>query len=97
MAELQENARRLKIELAPGDLSQLVTEIAGQLNGANGSATSGPDTGDLSILVELALQSTEAATPTAEEVARRKDFATRFGGSSWTGASHSGFGGSSSA
>jgi hypothetical protein len=47
VAELQENARRLKIEWAPGDLSQLVTELAGQLNGANGSATSGPDTGDL--------------------------------------------------
>jgi hypothetical protein len=71
-----------------------VKEIAGQLNGG-GAATSGANA-DLSTLVEAALDTPSPAAPTRDEVARWKDLAQRYGGSSWSGgASHSGFGGSS--
>jgi len=94
VANLQETARLLKNGAAPGDWSQLVTEIAGQLNGG-GAATSGANA-DLSTLVETALDTPSPAAPTPDEVARWKDLAQRYGGSSWSGgASHSGFGGSS--
>jgi hypothetical protein len=96
VANLQETARLLKAGSASGDWSQLVTEIAGQLNGGGASATSASN-GDLSTLVEMALNSSAPATPSEEEVARAKDLAQRYGGSSWSGSSHSGFGGSSPA
>ena len=95
VANLQETARLLKNGAAPGDWSQLVTEIAGQLNGG-GAATSGANA-DLSTLVETALDTPSPAAPTPDEVARWKDLAQRYGGSSWSGSSHSGFGGSSPA
>ncbi len=95
VAELQVNARLLQIGMASGDWSQLATEIAAELNGANGSKMNGADAAELSALVELALRSPAPAPATAEELARWKELGERYGGSSWSGASHCGFGGSS--
>jgi hypothetical protein len=92
VANLQETARLLKTSAVPGDWSQLVTQIAGQLNGG-GQAQNGA-TADLSTLVEMALGQPVQAAPSQEEIARWKDLVRRHGGSSWSGASHSGFGGS---
>ena len=97
IAELQETSRLLKTTMAPNEWSQLATEIAAKLNGIDGKATNGAQEADLSALVEMALRSAAAAVPTEDELARWKEFANRYGGSSWTGASHSGFGGSSPA
>ncbi len=97
VAELQETARLLKTKMAPDDWSQLATEIAAKLDGIDGNATNGPHAADLSALVEMALRSAAATVPTAAELARWEEFANRYGGSSWTGASHCGFGGSSPA
>lgn len=96
VAELQESARVLQTRMAPDSWSQVTTEIAGKLNGANGNGTGRADAGELSELVEVALRSEAPTTPaaTAEELARWKELGERFGGSSWTGASHGGFGGS---
>lgn len=93
VAKLQETAQVLKAEAAPGDWSQLVTEIAGQLNRESAATTSAAN-GDLSTLVEMAQQS-PASAPTPADLARWKDLAQRYGGSSWSGASHNGFGGGS--
>ena len=92
VAELQENARVLQSRMAPGDWSQLAPQIAARLNGhgANGNHAT-----ELSELVEIALRSEAPATPTEEEFARWKELVDRCGGSSWSGASKSGFGGSS--
>ena len=94
VANLQETARLLKNTAVPGDWSQMVAEIAGQLNG--GAKVSKTAEGDLSTLVATALNTPSPAAPTPDEIARWKDLAQRYGGSSWSGASHSGFGGSSS-
>jgi hypothetical protein len=42
----------------------------------------------------MALRQPVQAAPSQEEIARCKDLVRRHGGSSWSGASHSGFGGS---
>jgi hypothetical protein len=86
VAELQENARGLRTKIAPDEL-----------NGTNGNGTNGVDAADLSALVEMALLFTAPTTPTAEELARWKEFGERYGGSSWGGASKDGFGKSSPA
>ena len=97
VAELQENARALQTKMAPGDWSQLATEIAAKLNGANRNGTKGARTAELSELVEIALRSEAPAVPTAEEFARWKELVERYGGSSWSGTSTGGFGRSSPA
>ena len=97
VAELQEKARELQGKMAPGDWSQLATKIATRLNGANGRRRNGTHPAALSELVETALRSPAPATPTAEEQARWQALREQYGGSSWGGASKSGFGGSSSA
>lgn len=95
VANLQATARLLKAGAASGDWSQLVTEIAGQLNGGAKASTTAE--ADLSTLVETALNTPSPTDPTPDEIARWKDLAQRYGGSSWSGgANHSDFGGSSS-
>jgi len=91
VAELQENARVRQTRMAPGDCSEQARKIATSLNAANGREGHG----ELTELVEIALRNEAPANPTAEEVARWKELGQRYGGSSWSGASHGGFGGSS--
>jgi hypothetical protein len=86
VAQLQANARGLKAKIA-----------LDELNGANANGTNGADAADLSALVEMALRCAASAIPTAEELARWKEFGERYGGSSWGGASKGGFGESSPA
>ncbi len=93
VAELQETARALQPGTEPGDWSRLATK----LNGANGTRMNGVHAAALSDLVEIALRSESPANPTAEELALWEKLRQHFGGSSWTGASHGGFGGSSPA
>jgi len=95
VAKLQANARERQSKMAPGDPSQLAREIVAQLNGASDIGMDGAMTAELSELVEAALRSTTPGAPTAEELARWKELGQRYGGSSWGGASKSGFGASS--
>ena len=92
VAELQENARVLQSRMAPGDWSQLAPRIAARLNGAKDNHAA-----EMAELIEIALRSEAPAAPTGAEFARWKELVERSGGSSWSGASHGGFGGSSAA
>ena len=83
-------------QLDPTMLARSVAELQANAR-INGGGTNGAHAAELSELVESALRSEAPAIPTAEELARWKDLAERYGGSSWTGASHCGFGGSSPA
>ncbi len=95
VAELEENARVLQAKMAPDNWSHLATEITAKLKGVSDGETNDGRAADLSKLVEIALRSEGPAAPTAAEQARWKELGERYGGSSWAGASHGGFGGSS--
>ena len=86
VAELQARAGETENTGIPDEWSRLVTATASfNSNGAPAS--------DLAALLEAA----RAATPPAHELEQWRKLAEQFGGSSWGGASASGFGGSSPA
>ena len=86
VAELQARAGVTEDAVTPGEWSRLVAAAA-SLNGEGAPAS------DIAALLEAA----RAATPTAAELAQWRKLGEQFGGSSWGGASESGFGGSSPA
>jgi hypothetical protein len=86
VAALQESGRVIPGGTTPDEWSRLVA-TAVSLNG------NGAPVADVVALLKAA----RATVPTAEELAQWRRLAEQFGGSSWGGASGSGFGGSSPA
>ena len=96
VSELQEQSRDLP-ELSPEDWSRLVDATTAALNGGNGNANRRDDAAAIEALLKTARQSGPRSAPTDAQMAKWKKLSERFGGSSWGGASESGFGGSSPA